>query len=115
MYLVVRDKTANNLQNLIADRKQMLREKYNSLQIVSQENKYLTDLANDYEKYYNYIKKQKEEQIEAYNAIYKYLENISKSLEHTESEVLGATHEQEQILRKIKLVKSELDDLVNKD
>ena len=115
MYLVVRDKTVNNLQNLIADRKQMLREKYNSLQIVAVENKYLTDLAKDYEKYYNYIKKQKEEQIEAYNAIYKYLENISKSLEYTESEVSNAKDEQEKILRKIKLVKSELDNLVTKD
>lgn len=114
MYLVVRDKTINDLQALISDRKQLLRDKYKTLKTISKENKYLTDLESDYERYYSYIKQQKEEQIAAYNEIYNYLERIATNLEHTESEIENAKFEQAVILRKIKQVKSELDELITR-
>ncbi len=113
MIVAIRDKRIASLQNQIEDRKKLLLENNNKLRIITDENEYLNEVANDYDKYFSYIKEQKEQQVKAFDLIYKYLERLIKSNKYTEEEMLNALREQKEILDKINSVKSELDNIVS--
>jgi hypothetical protein len=111
--VAIRDKTIESLQRQIADRKKLLSENGRKLNIIVNENEYLSEISDDYQKYFQYIKSQKENQIKAFDLIYKYLERLIKSSTITEREMDSAIREQREILEKINNIKDELDDIIN--
>jgi len=113
MIVAVRDKNIKSLQEQISNRKRLLRENNHKLNIILNENEYLNEISGDYQKYFEYIKDQKEHQIKAFSLIHKYLERLIKSNSITEAEMVNAIRDQRDILEKINNVKSELDDIIN--
>ena len=61
--LVKRDQEFTQIQNLIDVKKRFLIEKQKKLRFITKQNCFLEEVKNDYNKYYGYISKQKEEQI----------------------------------------------------
>jgi uncharacterized protein (DUF1697 family) len=115
MLLAIRDRTIQDLQKQIEERKSLLIEKHKSLKTTIKENEFLEEVSNDYDKHYNFIKKQKEEQIVAFETINDYLEKIILETKLTNSSLTEAKHEQRTILDKINKIKKELEDLINVD
>jgi hypothetical protein len=113
MIVAVRDKSIVSLQNQIINRKRLLAENQKKLSIITDENEYLNEISNDYQTYFGYIQEQKEQQIKAFDLIYKYLERLIKSSNITETEITNAMREQREILEKINGIKDEMDDIIN--
>lgn len=113
MIVAIRDKRIALLQSQIDDRRKLLLENRKKIKIITDENEYLKEISDDYDKYFDYIKNKKEQQIKAFDLIYKYLERLIISNEQTEEELINATREQREILEKINTIKTELDDIIN--
>ena len=115
MIVAIRDSKIAALQNQINDRRKLLIENNKKLKEVVDENDYLKEVANDYNKYFGYIKEKKEQQVKAFDLIYKYLERLIKSNEYTEEEMINAIREQREILEQINIIKQELDDIIDEN
>jgi hypothetical protein len=115
MIVAIRDKQIASIQNQIENRRKLLLHNNKKLRVITDENEYLKEIADDYDKYFNYIKEKKEQQIKAFDLIYKYLERIIKSNKYTEEELINATREQKEILDKINAIKTELDDIISEN
>jgi len=115
MIVAIRDRKISALQNQINDRKNLLVENNKKLQEFVDENEYLKEVVNDYNKYFEYIKEKKEQQVKAFDLIYKYLERLIKSNEYTEEEMINAIREQREILEQINTIKQELNDIIGEN
>lgn len=115
MIVAIRDNKIAALQNQINDRRNLLIENNKKLKEVVDENEYLKEVANDYNKYFEYIKEKKEQQVKAFDLIYKYLERLIKSNEYTEEEMINAIREQREILEQINMIKEELNDIIDEN
>jgi len=113
MILAVRDKTIQDLQNQIAERKNLLIKKHKNLKQVIHDNEFLEDVYQDYGKYHGFIKKQKEEQIAAFEIINDYLEKIILETKLTDKSLSEAKMEQRVIMQRINDIKKELEEIID--
>lgn len=113
--LVKRDEEFMIIQNLIETKRNYLLEKKKKLTHISKQNRFLDEVKNDYNKYYQYINKQKQDQITALNILNKYIDDLTYSGELSKHNIKDAKEEQRKILREIKAIKQGLDALVDGD
>jgi hypothetical protein len=106
--LATRDLYLQKIQDQIIVKKQMLLAKQKILTRISKQNHFLIDVQNDYLSYYNFIIKQKEEQIRSMNIIQQYLNDIIVSGKFTKEDIIEAKKEQKNILSEIGNVKKNL-------
>ena len=112
MLLAIRDKNIKDLQSKLEERRQILLEQHKNLKKTTKENEFLEEVAQDYNKYYGFIKKQKEEQIAAFELINEYLEKIISDSKITETSLRTAKQEQSQIIERINNIRKELEDIM---
>ena len=112
MLLAVRDKNIQDLKRTIQERKQLLLEQHRKLKKTTKENEFLEEVAQDYNKYYGFIQKQKEDQIAAFELINDYLEKIISDSKITETSLRTAKQEQSQIIERINSIRKELEDIM---
>ena len=112
MLLAIRDKNIKDLQSKLEERRQILLEQHRNLKKTTKENEFLEEVAQDYNKYYGFIKKQKEEQIAAFELINEYLEKIISDSKITETSLRTAKQEQSQIIERINNIRKELEDIM---
>jgi len=111
--LVKRDQEFTQIQNLIDVKKRFLIEKQKKLRFITKQNCFLEEVKNDYNKYYGYISKQKEEQIAALRILNGYINDLTISGQLSKQNIIDAKEEQKKILREIKSIKSGLDFIIN--
>jgi len=111
--LATRDSYLRKIEDQIMAKRQLLLNKQRTLRKIAKRNHFLTDVQNDYSKYYNFIIKQKEDQIRSMNIIKHYLNDIIVSGKLTKEDVIEAKKEQGHILGEINQVKKNLDEIVN--
>ena len=111
--LVRRDIEFMKIQNLIDSKKKMLIEKQKKLRFVSKQNCFLEEVKNDYNKYYEYISQQKEDQIKALTLINDYIKQLTISGKLSTQNIKDAKEEQKKILNEIKSIKNGLDLIMN--
>ena len=111
--LVRRDIEFMQIQNLIDSKKKMLIEKQKKLRFVSKQNCFLEEVKNDYNKYYEYISQQKEDQIKALALINDYIKQLTISGKLSTQNIKDAKEEQKKILNEIKSIKNGLDLIMN--
>jgi uncharacterized protein (DUF3084 family) len=111
--LATRDRYLQKIEDQIAAKREMLLAKQKKLRKISKNNAFLHEVQQDYATYYNFIIKQKEQQIRSMNNIKQYLNDIIVSGKLTEQDIAEAKKEQRGILGEIKHVKSNLDEIVN--
>ena len=105
-------KNIKDLQSKLEERRQILLEQHKNLKKTTKENEFLEEVAQDYNKYYGFIKKQKEEQIAALEIINNYLENIILESRFAETSLNEAKKEQSQIIERINNIRKELEDIM---
>ncbi len=110
--LAERDLYLVHIDTLVDEKRRMLLEKQKALQETAKENEYLEMVRNDYKKYYDYIAKQKEDQIRAMNYLNEYIKEIIVNGKLTDADLENAKMEQGELIQEMGQIKRTLDEIV---
>jgi len=111
--LVNRDIQFILIQQQIDAKRKLLLNKQNKLKRIMKQNVFLNDVKDDYSKYYSYIINQKKQQMAALEMLNTYIDDLTQSGSLTENNIKDAKYEQKQILKELKSIKTNLDELIN--
>lgn len=111
MDIALDDEKVCKIKLLIQNKKNSLENHFNELKKTQKDNIFLADVVNDYIKYFSQMKKQKEDQHEALRKITDYIDNINKTSNITEHLLRESKHDQLEILKRMKLIKSKIDSI----
>ena len=75
-------------------------------------NEFLENIKNDYQKYYNVILKQKQDQMKAMELLHQYIDDIKVSGKLTDQDMINTKKEQNTILGEMDRIKKDLDGLI---
>ena len=112
MPLAKQDEQFLHIEELIEAKRRMLLDKQKKLKFISKQNQFLDVVKDDYSKYYNYISKQKQEQIKALEILNSYIRDLTTSGKPTKHNIDDANFEQNKILREIKSIRKGLDSIM---
>jgi hypothetical protein len=110
--LATRDMYLQKIQEQIMAKRQMLLSKQRTLRKTAKQNQFLNEVQNDYANYYNFIIKQKEEQIRSMDIIKQYLNDIVVSGKLTKEDISEAQNEQKRILGEIGSIKGSMNEII---
>ena len=110
--LVNRDIQFLLIQQQIDAKRKLLLNKQNKLKRIMKQNVFLIDVKDDYSKYYYYIINQKKQQMAALEMLNKYIDDLTQSGSLTEKNIEDAKYEQKQVLKELKSIKTNLDELI---
>lgn len=115
MSLAQRDLRLFQLEQEIINRKRLIIRKSKELKKKTKVNDFLTGVKNDYDKYYEYIMNEKEQQIVAMDLLNKYLDDLKNTEHLADTELNNIAQDQKHILTEMRRVKTELDEIVNEN
>jgi ribosome biogenesis GTPase A len=106
LYLIQIEEEIRNKKKLLVKKKKDLDKKYKL-------NQYLSEVKNDYSKYYDYILNEKQQQHNALILLKEYIDDLMKTENLVDDQLRSAKHDQKDIIREIDNVKAELDELID--
>ena len=106
------DQKLLQIENLIDSKRKMLIDKQKKFKNITKQNEFLSEVKQDYNKYYGYIVKQKQEQMSALNMLNTYIKDLTVSGKLSKNNVDDAKNEQQKILTEINSIKSGIDDIM---
>jgi len=107
-----KDEQLIQLEQLIESKRRMLLEKQKKLRLVSKQNEFLDVVRQDYAKYFDYIIKQKQDQVKALNLLNEYIHDLTRSGNLTKHNISDAKHEQRRIMNEMKSIQNNLDEII---
>jgi hypothetical protein len=110
--LADRDKYLQQIEQQIAAKRKMLIDKRNYLERTLKENAFLEGVKKDYQKYRDYVVKEKEDQLRAMNVLKQYTEDLGVSTKLTEANIKETKKDQKDILREMEKIKMELEEIM---
>jgi hypothetical protein len=108
-----RDLYLQKIQDQIMAKRQLLLSKQKMLNQTAKQNHFLTDVQKDYTKYYDFIIKQKQDQIRSMEIIKQYLNDIIVSGKLTNKDIYQAKKQQKDILGEIGTIKNNLNEIMS--
>lgn len=108
-----KDQQFMQIQNLIEMKKKFLCQKHKNLCLIQKQNHFLDNIKNDYTKYFHYIIQQKYDQMKALELLDNYIKDITLSGELTKQNIEDAKQEQKKIIKELKTIKHNLNNLIN--
>lgn len=114
MDLVKKDLYLYEIDDQIKLRRNLILEKNKSLNKKKKTNHFLEEVKNDYQKYYDYIKHEKQQEYEHMKLLQGYLEELIKTNQINNIELKNAKYEQKQILDEMDKIKMELDQIITR-
>ena len=112
IHLENRDKQLLQIENLIDAKRKMLIDKQKKFKNITKQNEFLSEVKEDYTKYYGYIVKQKQEQMSALSLLNNYIKDLTVSGKLSKNNIDDAKNEQEKILTEINSIKNGIDDII---
>ena len=100
------------IQNIIEKKRNFLLNNQKKIHKLSKQNTFLEEVKEDYSKYNNYIIKQKNDQMNALNMLNTYIHDLSTSNDLSKDNIIDSEHEQQKIMREIKSIKQNLDNII---
>ena len=113
MDLALRDKILKKLLNEIKKNKKDIKTQYKELNKIENDNKFLENVKEDYEKYQAHIVDEKMRQKEFMSILLEYIQDLTKNLEMTKEMKQRALLSQNKILGQMDKVKQELDEIIS--
>jgi hypothetical protein len=107
-----KDKQFLYIQQMIEQKRNLLLQKQHHLKKAIKQNQFLEVVKSDYVKYYDYIAQQKRQQIEAFELLNKYIEDLNTSNKLSKYNIEDAKVEQQKIMGEIGSIKKGLDELM---
>ena len=111
--LVERDNQFIQIQQLIDAKRDLLYKKQKKLKSIQKQNQFLGVIRDDYQKYNNYIKQQKHDQIQALQIINNYINDLTESGELSKYNIEDAKVEQHKIMQEVNSIKAGLDEIMD--
>ena len=110
--LADRDKYLQQIEQQIAAKRKMLIDKRNYLERTLKENAFLEGVKKDYQKYRDYVVKEKQDKLRAMNVLKQYTEDLGVSTKLTEANIKETKRDQKDILREMEKIKMELEEIM---
>ena len=110
--LADKDLYLSHIEKEIEEKRKMLLKKQKMLKNSTKRNHFLEDVQKDYKLYYDYIIRQKQEQINAMNILNKYIDDLVVSGKISNNNMKDAKKEEQKILNEIHKMKRTLDEIV---
>jgi len=110
--LAERDKYLQQIEQQISAKRKLLIDKRNYLEKTLKENAFLEGVKKDYQKYRDYIIKEKQDQLRAMNVLKQYTEDLVTSTKLTEANIKETKRDQKDILREMEKIKMELEEIM---
>jgi len=111
-HLENRDQQLLQIENLIDAKRKMLIDKQKKFKTLTNQNEFLNEVKQDYNKYYGYIVKQKEDQMSALTLLNSYIKDLTVSGTLSKNNVQDAKNEQQKILTEINSIKKGIDEII---
>jgi hypothetical protein len=105
LYLFQIEKEIKNKKGLLVKKKKELDKKHKL-------NHYLSDVKEDYNKYYDFIVGEKQQQYNALLLLKEYMSDLIKTEQLVDEQLRTAKYDQKDIVKEIDKVKVELDELI---
>ena len=115
MPLGERDQKLMQIEAQIEAKRNWLLERRKVLKKNIKDNRFLQGVKEDYEKFYNYTVKQKENQLKAFGMLNQYVSDIIISGKLTDRDIQRSKAEQEQILGEMEKIKRNLDKIMKEE
>ena len=112
IHLENRDQQLLQIENLIDAKRKMLIDKQKKFKNLTKQNEFLNEVKQDYNKYYGYIVKQKEDQMSALTLLNGYIKDLTVSGTLSKNNIEDAKNEQNKILTEINSIKKGIDDII---
>ena len=112
IHLENRDQQLLQIENLIDAKRKMLIDKQKKFKNLTKQNEFLNEVKQDYNKYYGYIVKQKEDQMSALTMLNGYIKDLTISGTLSKNNIDDAKNEQNKILTEINSIKKGIDDII---
>ena len=112
IHLENRDQQLLQIENLIDAKRKMLINKQKNFKNLTKQNEFLNEVKQDYNKYYGYIVKQKEDQMSALTLLNGYIKDLTVSGNLSKNNIEDAKNEQNKILTEINSIKKGIDDII---
>ena len=100
------------IEEIIDAKRKMLINKQKRLQFMSKQNAFLDAVREDYDKYNDYIIKQKHDQMKAFGVLNSYITDLNRSTKLTKQNMVDSKEEQRKIVNEIKSIQHNLDEIV---
>jgi len=110
--LAQRDLQILQIEQEIKNKKRLLVKKKSELDEKQKINHYLDNVKKDYNKYYEYIVNEKQQQYDALMLLKEYMGDLMKTDSMVNEQLRTAKHDQKDIIREIDKVKAELNELI---
>ena len=110
--LAQRDLRMLQIEQEIKNKKRLLLKKKGELNEKKKINHYLENVKEDYQKYYEYILNEKQQQYDALMLLKEYMGDLMKTDHMVSEQLRTAKHDQKDIIRELDKVKAELDELI---
>ena len=107
-----RDQQLLQIENLIDAKRKMLINKQKKFKNLTKQNEFLNEVKQDYNKYYGYIVKQKEDQMSALTLLNGYIKDLTISGTLSKNNIQDAKNEQNKILTEINSIKKGIDEII---
>ena len=112
MKLSERDKAITRIGHEIEHQKALMRKRFAGLKTTANENRLLSRVVDDYQRYYDHLRKQKEEQKEALRLVSEYLTDVAATSDLTKALLQEAKHDQTATLEEIEHIRKDIDSLL---
>ena len=106
------DQKLLQIENLIDAKRKMLIDKQKKFKNITKQNEFLNVVKQDYNKYYGYIVKQKQDQMSALSLLNNYIKDVTVSGKLSKNNVDDAKNEQQKILTEINSIKKGINDIM---
>ena len=107
-----KDSQLMKIEEIIDAKRKMLINKQKRLRFMSKQNAFLDAVREDYDKYNDYIVKQKQEQMKAFGVLNSYITDLNRSTKLTKQNMVDSKEEQRKIVNEIKSIQHNLDEIV---
>jgi len=107
------DQKIHAMEKLIHEKEKMLLSKQKVFEQTASQNQFLELVKKDYQKYYEYIHKKKQEQVQALQTLHDYVEKIRAMGELSEHNLEDAKFEQRKIHCEIKKIRKKIAKITN--
>jgi hypothetical protein len=105
IFLFEIEKQIKNKKNMILNKRKEIKKKQKI-------NFFLDNVKNDYQRYFEYILREKQQQYYAMELLNKYIEDLIKTNKLAENDLQKAKHDQREILSEIGKIKKEIDEII---
>jgi hypothetical protein len=107
-----KDTQLMKIEEIIDAKRKMLINKQKRLRFMSKQNDFLDAVREDYDKYNEYIVKQKHDQMKALRVLQSYIDDLNRSTKLTKQNMTDSKEEQRKIVNEIKSIQHNLDEIV---